>query len=208
MRSTIKRMLNCGFDIEQGYCTVAVTNSPTPDKSISKPSGKSSGNSQPADRPVVTLLVRGAVLGVGAIAGIVTGLAIAFVRPDLVWQPSFNFLNYKKQQFTLSSEALFDVDKASIRPESFRLLDEVAAQLPLDKGKRVRINGHVDATTGNALTLSYLRAASVRDYLARLRGEQNYYWMVIGYGATRPLASSAGEGNSKSNRRIEIFVDD
>ncbi|MFN5836312.1 MAG: OmpA family protein [Pseudanabaena sp.] len=187
---------------------VAVTNSPTPDKSISKPVNKSSGNSQQTGRPIVTLLLRSTVLGIGAIAGIFTGLVIALVRPDLVWQPSFNFLNYKKQQFTLSSDALFDVDKASIRPESFRLLDEVAAQLPLDKGKRVRINGHMDAATGNALTLSYLQASSVRDYLSRLRGEQNYYWIVIGYGAARPLASSAGEGNSKSNRRIEIFVDD
>lgn len=201
-------MLNCESDIEQGYCAVAVTNSPTPDKSISNSSSKPSGNSQQANHPVVTLLVRGAVLSVAAIAGTIAGLAIAFVRPDLVWQPSFNFLNYKKQQFTLSAEALFDVDKASIRPESFRLLDEVAAQLPLERGKRVRINGHMDAATGNALTLSYLRASAVRDYLARLRGEQNYYWMVVGYGATRPLASSTGDGNSKSNRRIEILVDD
>nr|WP_242018382.1 OmpA family protein [Pseudanabaena sp. FACHB-1998] len=194
--------------IEQGYCAVAVTNSPTPDKGTSKSIGKPSSN-LPSDHPVMTLLVRSTVLGVGAIAGIVTGLAIAFVRPDLVWQPSFNFLNYKKQQFTLASDALFESDKASIRPESFRLLDEVAAQLPLEKGKRIRINGHTDvASTDNALTLSYLRASAVKEYLVRLRGEQSYYWTVVGYGATRPLASSAGDSNSKGNRRIEIFVDD
>ncbi|MBD2176995.1 OmpA family protein [Pseudanabaena sp. FACHB-1998] len=185
-----------------------MTNSPTPDKGTSKSIGKPSSN-LPSDHPVMTLLVRSTVLGVGAIAGIVTGLAIAFVRPDLVWQPSFNFLNYKKQQFTLASDALFESDKASIRPESFRLLDEVAAQLPLEKGKRIRINGHTDvASTDNALTLSYLRASAVKEYLVRLRGEQSYYWTVVGYGATRPLASSAGDSNSKGNRRIEIFVDD
>jgi outer membrane protein OmpA-like peptidoglycan-associated protein len=186
-----------------------VTNLPTPNKSSGKSSGKPSGELSQMGRSAVTFLIRSAVLGVSAIAGLSIGLAIAFVRPDLVWQPSFNFLNYKKQQFTLSSEALFDPNKASIRPESFRLLDEVAAQLPLTTGKKVRINGHMDSSNaGDALTLSYLRASAVREYLARLRGEQNYYWMVVGYGASRPLASSAGDSSSKGNRRIEIFVDD
>jgi len=157
----------------------------------------------------VTFIVRSVVLGVSAIVGTSIGFAIALTRPDLVWQPSLNFLNYKKQQFTLSSDALFDANKASIRPESFRLLDEVAAQLPLSTGKRVRINGHVDlSSAGDNLTLSYLRAAAVKEYLARLRGEQTYYWMVVGYGASRPLASSAADSNGKSNRRIEIFVND
>jgi len=185
-----------------------VANLPTPDKSTGK-SSSPSGDSRPTQPFVVTLIVRGAILGVSAIAGMFIGLAIAFMRPDLVWQPSFSFLNYKKQQFTLSADALFDPNKAIIRPESFRLLDEVAAQLPLEKGKRVRINGHMDlSNTRDELTLSYLRASAVKEYLARLRGEQTYYWMVIGYGASRPLANSAGDGNSKSNRRIEIFVDD
>ena len=186
-----------------------MTNSPTPDKSLDKSSGKPSGGFSPTYRPIATFIVRSLVLSASAIAGTSLGLAIAFLRPDLVWQPSFNFLNYKKQQFTLSSEALFEADKTSIRPESFRLLDEVAAQLPLTKGKRVRITGHMDLmNTGDALTLSYLRASAVKEYLARLRGEQTYYWTVLGYGASRPLASSAGDSNTKTNRRIEIFVDD
>lgn len=186
-----------------------MANLPTPDKSLGKSSGKLSGNFSQTGRSAVTFFVRSAVLGVSAIAGLSIGLAIAFIRPDLVWQPSFNFLSYKKQQFTLSADALFEANKASIRPESFRLLDEVAAQLPLASGKRVRINGHMDVSNvGDALALSYLRASAVREYLARLRGEQTYYWMVVGYGASRPLASSAGDSNSKGNRRIEIFVDD
>ena len=196
-----------------------MTNSPTPDRSDkSKISlDKSSGNSSPAKFLAVTLVVRSLCLGMSAIAGIGIGLAIAFEKPDLVWQPSLNFLNYKKQQFTLSSEALFEVDKANIRTESFRLLDEIAAQLPLTKGKRVRIAGHTDlnsasSSVGDELALSYLRANAVKDYLARLRGEQTYYWMVVGYGASRPLTSRANNGNSNANnqssRRIEIFVED
>ena len=186
-----------------------MANLPTPDKSIGKSSGKPSGDSRPAFHPVMTFIVRSLVLSASAIAGMSIGLAIALMHPEWVWQPSFNFLNYKKQQFTLSADALFDGGKSSIRPESFRLLDEVAAQLPLEKGKRVRINGHMDLSSkGDELTLSYLRAAVVKEYLVKLRGEQTYYWMVVGYGASRPLASSAGDSGGKSNRRIEIFVND
>ncbi|MEI6329186.1 MAG: OmpA family protein [Pseudanabaena sp. ELA645] len=193
-----------------------MTNSPTPDKSKTN-LGKSSDNSGQTKLSAVTFVVRTFCLGISAIAGIGVGLAIAFERPDLVWQPSLNLLNYKKQQFTLSSEALFEVDKPNIRAESFRLLDEIAAQLPLTKGKRVRIAGHTDlnsasSSAGDELTLSYFRANAVKEYLARLRGEQTYYWMVVGYGASRPLTSRANNGNSnannKSSRRIEIFVED
>ena len=186
-----------------------MANLPTPNKSLSKSSDKPSDVSQ-AGSLAVKFIVRSAFLGVSAIAGIGIGLAIAVLRPDIVWQPSSNnFLNYKKQQFTISADALFEVNKATIRTESFRLLDEIAAQLPLAAGKKVRINGHMDVSgAGNELTLSYLRASAVKEYLARLRGEQTYYWMVVGYGASRPLASSVADSNGKSNRRIEIFVDD
>ena len=184
-----------------------MANLPTPDKSSGKSSIKPSGDFSQTGRLAAAFLLRGAVLAGSAIAGVSIGLAIAFSRPDLVWQPSFNFLNYKNQQFTLSADALFEPNKANIRPESFRLLDEVAAKLPLATGKKVRINGHMDLSkAADELTLSHLRASSVKEYLARLRGESTYYWIVVGYGSSRPYR--AGDSSSKSSDRIEIFVDD
>lgn len=181
---------------------------PSPPKPVTKTSRLPDHVGQ-SGRSAVRFIYRGAILATSAIAGLGMGLAIALVKPEWVWQPSLGFLNYQKQQFTLSADALFDGDKTTIRPESFSLLDEVAAQLPLSQGKLIRINGHTDASSmGDALNISYLQAAAVKDYLARLRGEQNYYWTVVGYGAGRPLASTAGESSSRSNRRIEIFVDD
>lgn len=182
-----------------------MTNSPTPDKSISKAVTKPVGQKQ--DRPWLRLLVRSAVLGIGAIAGIGIGLAIVIVRPELVWQPSASNIFGSKQQFTLSADALFESGTAKIKTESFRLLDEVAAQLPLSTGKKIRINGHTDLANGSdALNLSYLRAIAVQQYLARLRGERNYQWMVVGYGASRPLSN--GTDKVSGNNRIEIVVDD
>lgn len=186
-----------------------MTNLPTPEQPIDK---SPPSNNRQASSAVISFLIRSVVVGVSAIAGVGVGLAIAMARPDLIWKPSLDFLNYKKQQFTLSSDALFEANKSSIRPESFRLLDEVAAQLPLDKGKRIRVNGHTDLdVAGDPLALSYLRAAAVKGYLARLRGEESYYWMVVGYGVSQPLTDQTGDrANSQvgKNNRIEIFVDD
>lgn len=183
-----------------------MTNSPTPDKPI--PSAVTNSAAHHRDRPWLRLLVRSAVLGIGAIAGIGMGVAIAIVRPEWVWQPSAINIFSKKQQFTLSAEALFDVDTAKIKTDSFRLLDEVAAQLPLATGKKVRIKGHTDIANGiDELNLSYLRATAVQEYLARLRGERTYQWMVVGYGASRPLSNGA-DVKVSSNNRIEIVVDD
>jgi outer membrane protein OmpA-like peptidoglycan-associated protein len=182
-----------------------VTNSPTPDKPISKVAVKPAGQKQ--DRPWLRLLVRGAVLGIGAIAGIGIGLAIAIVRPEWVWQPSEINIFSQKQQFTLSADALFESGNAKIKTESFRLLDEVAAKLPLSTGRKIRINGHMDTANGvDALNLSYLRANAVQQYLARLRGERTYQWIVVGYGASRPLSNSADKVSG--NNRIEIVIDD
>ncbi len=182
-----------------------MTNSPTPDKSVSKAVINPVG--QQHDRPWLRLIVRSAVLGIGAIAGIGIGLAIAIVRPEWVWQPSASNIFSKKQQFTLSADALFDSGTAKIKTDSFRLLDEVAAQLPLSTGRKIRINGHTDLANGSdALNLSYLRATAVQQYLARLRGERTYQWMVVGYGASRPL--SDGIDKVSSSNRIEIVVDD
>lgn len=66
-----------------------MANVPTPDKSLGKSSDKPSDISQAASSGV-TFIVRTALLGVSAIAGIGIGLAIALVRPDIVWQPSSN----------------------------------------------------------------------------------------------------------------------
>jgi outer membrane protein OmpA-like peptidoglycan-associated protein len=145
------------------------------------------------------------ILSIGAIAGISLGLAITLTNSNLSSPSALNFLSPKKQQFTLSADALFESNKATIRAESFRLLDEVAAQLPLVGGGKVRVNGHINLrkTNNDDIALSYLRAAAVKEYLAKLRGESTYYWTIVGYGSSRPLTNRASNSD-----RIEIFVND
>jgi outer membrane protein OmpA-like peptidoglycan-associated protein len=167
-------------------------------------------NQQKTERPFVTFLLRFIFLGVGGLLTGVLGIAIAMWHPEWIWQPASSNLNSKKQQFTLTADVLFDQGKSTIRPEASKVLDEIAAQLPINSGRSVRIMGHVDAgnNENGALGLSYLRAVAVQTYLMRLRGEQTYYWIAIGYGSSRPVATNDNNANRKTNRRIEIIVDD
>jgi outer membrane protein OmpA-like peptidoglycan-associated protein len=162
------------------------------------------------ERPFFTFLWRFLLLSVGGVVGTGLGVAIAMWQPDRIFQPSQLNFSPKKQQFTLTADALFEQGKAVIRPEASKLLDEIAAQLPINSGKSVRIMGHLDAgnNENGVLALSYLRAAAVQTYLMRLRGEQTYYWITIGFGSSRPVTANDSNVNRKTNRRIEIVVDD
>jgi outer membrane protein OmpA-like peptidoglycan-associated protein len=163
----------------------------------------------------LTFVFRLLVMGIGmGMAGIV-GLCVAMWQPGLIWQPTPAALSPKKQVFTLSADALFEPNKTAILPDGLKLLDQVAAQLPLSGGKSVRINGHTDVAAialeskgraGSPLDISYQRALAVRDYLMRLRGENSYDWIAVGYGNSRPIANNDTEAHRKSNRRIEVLI--
>jgi outer membrane protein OmpA-like peptidoglycan-associated protein len=166
-------------------------------------------------QPFLTFVFRFLVLGIGmGMAGIV-GLCVAMWQPGLIWQPNPAVLSPKKQVFTLSADALFEPNKTAILPDGLKLLDQVAAQLPMSGGKSIRINGHTDVAAiaqeskgqaSSPLDLSYQRALAVRDYLMRLRGEKSYDWIAVGYGNSRPIANNDSEAHRKSNRRIEITI--
>jgi outer membrane protein OmpA-like peptidoglycan-associated protein len=163
----------------------------------------------------LTFVFRLLVLGIGMGVASIVGVCVAMWQPDLVWQPNPAALSPKKQVFILSADALFEPNKTAILPDGLKLLDQVAAQLPLSGGKSIRINGHTDvaAIAGDSkgqatspLDISYLRALAVRDYLMRLRGENSYDWIAVGYGNSRPVANNDTEAHRKSNRRIEITI--
>jgi outer membrane protein OmpA-like peptidoglycan-associated protein len=170
------------------------------------------------ERPFLTFIFRLLVLGIGMGAAIIVGVIGAMWQPVLIWQPDPAALSPKKQVFTLSSDALFEPDRATILPDGYKLLDRIAAQLPLSTGKSIRIGGHTDisvsgentgaTTASKPLDISYQRALAVRDYLIKLRGENAYSWIAVGYGSSRPIAANDSDTNRKSNRRIEIVISD
>lgn len=103
----------------------------------------------------------------------------------------------------------FDSGKATIKPESFRALDEVGDILTRWPGLRIEIAGHTDSRGGDALNqkLSDARAKSVLNYILNkypeLPAEQ---FTSKGYGETLPVATNTTVLGMAKNRRVEFRV--
>jgi outer membrane protein OmpA-like peptidoglycan-associated protein len=117
-------------------------------------------------------------------------------------------INVAKARIDIKDSVFFDLDKASIRPESTALLREVA-QLILDHPEllKIRIEGHTDSQ-GEAdynLELSKARAAAVLQFLVA-RGVAPERLESEGFGETRPLVKGDSEAAWARNRRVDFFV--
>ncbi len=121
---------------------------------------------------------------------------------------SVNSVGLNKLKITLPSDILFDGSNSILRPEAGLILDQIVADLRNYPASTIRIAGYTD-TTGDRdrnRELSFLRSKAVEQYLARTLGSE-YRWLVVGYGATRPVAANDTDANQQRNRRIEISVD-
>lgn len=101
----------------------------------------------------------------------------------------------------------FESGSAQIKPESFGVLDQVAATLIENSGVLVRVAGHTDSDGSASYNqgLSERRANSVLDYLVR-KGVAGNTLTTIGYGEESPVVPNTSAGNKAQNRRIEFTV--
>ncbi|HEX3759984.1 MAG TPA: OmpA family protein [Kofleriaceae bacterium] len=102
----------------------------------------------------------------------------------------------------------FDYDKATIKPESFGLMNEIASVIVKNPQiKKIRIEGNASAE-GNAQhnqKLSEDRAHSVLKYLTE-HGIATGELSSIGYGTDHPIADNATEAGREQNRRVEFVI--
>jgi outer membrane protein OmpA-like peptidoglycan-associated protein len=100
---------------------------------------------------------------------------------------------------------LFDTNSATIRPESKPALDDIIAVLQSHNDWSMVIEGHTDATGGEAHNrqLSEARAQSVRSYLVNA-GIAAERLTTQGFGATKPVAPNETELGRAQNRRVEL----
>jgi outer membrane protein OmpA-like peptidoglycan-associated protein len=115
-------------------------------------------------------------------------------------------LNDKK--ITISEEIQFDQGKATIKPESNSLLDEIAKVMKdNEKIKKVSVEGHTssegDATAN--MKLSNDRAAAVMKSLTD-RGVDKGRLVSKGFGVTKPIADNKTEEGKVKNRRVEFTI--
>lgn len=115
-------------------------------------------------------------------------------------------------QINLSSDVLFDFDKAELKPEADRELQK-AADIIRQKGKRlILISGYTDSKGTDAYNkrLSLVRAQAVKNWFEAQGLHQNY--QTEGLGAANPVAPNANDDGSDNpegrakNHRVEIIV--
>ena len=101
----------------------------------------------------------------------------------------------------------FETGRATIKPVSFALLDEVARALEDHPSIRIRIEGHTDSQGKDRynLKLSRARAAAVRKYLIG-RGIAKRRMVSEGYGETRPISDNRTAEGRAENRRVEFVI--
>ena len=116
-------------------------------------------------------------------------------------QPLFN----EERKSLVLTGVNFDTDKAVLKPESAKALDEVAASLVAYPSVRVEVQGHTDSTGSSRhnQTLSQARSQAVVDYLAS-KGIAADRMVAKGYGKGKPIATNDTEEGRAQNRRVEL----
>ena len=112
-----------------------------------------------------------------------------------------------KQLNDYSKTILFDLGKATIRKESYAVLQNIADIMKEYPNAKFEIEGHTDITGSLALNerLSKERAASVKDYLTTIGMDGNRLTSE-GYGPSRPIATNKTAAGRQQNRRVEISL--
>ncbi len=121
---------------------------------------------------------------------------------------SFEFqLKYDlPKTFTLDN-VYFDTGKSTLRPESFKELNELVEFMKLKKSLVIEIAGHTDnvGKPDANVKLSNDRANAVRSYLVK-NGIDGVRLTAKGYGDASPIASNDTDAGKQKNRRTEVRV--
>ena len=131
-------------------------------------------------------------------------------NPDLcltpTWPPAVG-------EEVVLEEIYFDFDSASVREESFVLLDKVYNMLVKYPAVTIEIGAHTDSKGSDTYNqkLSEARAESVVNYLVS-KGVDRSRMQAVGYGEAKPIAPNQNDNGSdnpegrQKNRRTEFKV--
>jgi OOP family OmpA-OmpF porin len=112
-------------------------------------------------------------------------------------------------KITIAADALFDFDKATLRPEGRAKLDEVAAKSKEIKLEVIIAVGHTDRIGSDAYNqkLSERRAAAVKTYLVSKGIDANRVY-TEGKGEKNPVTKPGQCAGPKSKKVIECLQPD
>lgn len=123
-------------------------------------------------------------------------------------QPSVKEENIAATAESALKDALFDYDKADIRPDAQQALTADADFLKAHPEVKITIEGHCDQRGSEEynLGLGDRRAASARNFLADL-GVAGERMSTISFGKNRPLCTESDEDCWQRNRRAHIVLE-
>lgn len=113
------------------------------------------------------------------------------------------------EKFTLAADTLFDFNKASLRPEGIRALDDLLLRIQDITPEVITAVGHADRFGSDEYNqkLSEKRAATVKDYLIGKGIEANRV-QTEGKGETQPVTKADQCLGAKSKKVIECLQPD
>jgi outer membrane protein OmpA-like peptidoglycan-associated protein len=99
----------------------------------------------------------------------------------------------------------FDIDKATIKPESMGTLNMIVQVLKDNPEIKFEIDGHTDntGTAAHNLMLSQQRADAVKDQLVKM-GVDASRLAAKGFGDTKPMSDNTTLEGKANNRRVEF----
>lgn len=103
----------------------------------------------------------------------------------------------------------FDFNKASVRKESYKDIQDLANFMQQYPSTRTVVEGHTDSVGTDQYNqrLSERRAQAVRHVLVDQYGVASNRVDAVGYGESRPIADNATEAGRQLNRRVEAEVE-
>ena len=107
----------------------------------------------------------------------------------------------------VKEKVYFAFDKATLKPASNAILDQVVRVLADNKSFHVQVEGHTDSfgTVEHNQTLSDQRAAAVVDYLVA-HGIPKERLESRGFASTVPLDTNDTAAGRENNRRVEFLI--
>jgi fibro-slime domain-containing protein len=102
----------------------------------------------------------------------------------------------------------FDVDKATIQPQSESVIAQIASVMRDNPTWRFRVEGHTDSDGGyqHNVVLSQNRAQAVVNDLVRRYHIARSRLQAVGYSYSRPVAPNTTAANKALNRRVELVL--
>ena len=127
--------------------------------------------------------------------------------PDNDGCPKQKFIVVTKNKIELKQKVHFETAKATIKPDSFAMLTEIADVLKANPQMQIRIEGHTDIRGGLKynMRLSQNRADSVKQFLVG-QGVDAARMESRGFGPTQPLGDNRTSAGREQNRRVEFII--